>query len=113
MITKTRDRVGPSVVAIPAMFGARFVVNFAAVVRILGALEKVIDEVDGIVEIVVVGLAHVDVKFAFEFRSQLFRVPPEDVTKVEMLPTVLGNGTINLSSHLVPDRFRVPIFSNR
>lgn len=66
MITQTCDRVRTRVIAVPAMFRARFVVDFPAVRRVLRRLQKIIYQVNRVVEEVVVGLAAVDVNLAGE-----------------------------------------------
>ena len=53
------------------MFGARFVINFAAVMRILRRLQKILDQIHRIVQKVVVSLANVDVQLAFELWPKL------------------------------------------
>ena len=61
MVAQTRQRIRARMIAVPTVFGTRFVVNFAAVIRVLRRLQKIFDEVDGVVEIVVISLPDVDV----------------------------------------------------
>ena len=49
MITKSRDCVGAGVVAVPAVLGAGFVVDFAGVKGVLRCLEEIVDQVDGVI----------------------------------------------------------------
>ena len=71
MVAESGDCVGASVVAAPAVFGAGFVIDFAAIERVLCRLEKIVDQVHGVIQKVIVRLADVDVDLAFSFRSEL------------------------------------------
>ena len=97
MIAKTRDGVRSGVVAIPAVLGARLVVDFAVVVRVLGSLEKIFHQIHGVVEEIVVGLTDVDVQLAVELWSKLGPVALEDVAQVVILAPVGRDCRIDLS----------------
>ena len=83
-------------IAVPAVFGARFVIHFAGVVGILCAFKEIIHEINGVVEIIVVTLADVDVNFSLEFWPKLLPIAPEDVAKVVMLSPVVRHRAIDL-----------------
>ena len=53
------------------MFGARLVVNFATIVRILGALQNIFHQVYRIIQKVVITFADVYMNFAFQLWSDL------------------------------------------
>ena len=71
MVAESRDCVWPRVIAAPAVLGAGFVIDFAAVERVLCCFEKVIDQIHRVVKKKVVCLADVNVDLAFDFRSEL------------------------------------------
>src|SRR6266404_1660330 len=65
MIAESRDCIRSGVVAVPAVLGAAFVVDFAAIERVLSCLEEIIDQVHGVIKKVVISLADVEVDLAF------------------------------------------------
>jgi hypothetical protein len=70
------------------MLCTRLIIHFAAVVWVLSALQEVLHQVDRVIQIVIVGFANVDVKFAFELWPKLFPVALKNVAEVVMLPPV-------------------------
>ena len=69
VVTQPRDCIRAGVVAVPAVFGAAFVVDFAAIERVLCCLEKIVNQVHCVIQKIVVSLADIDVDLAFEFRT--------------------------------------------
>ncbi len=63
MIPETGDVIGEVGVAVPAVFEAVAVFDFAAIV---GGLEEVFHQVDGVVEVEVVHVAAVDMELALK-----------------------------------------------
>ena len=83
-------------IAVPAMFGAVAVLYFALVRRVGGGLQKIFDEVDGVVEHVVVGAAHVDAELAAEFWAERGPVALQDVAEVVVFLPIGGDFGIDL-----------------
>src|SRR5687768_2773989 len=94
------------------MLGARLVIDDSAVVRVLRRLEKIFHEIHGVIQKIVVSLADVDVKLAFELWSYLRPITFEDVTEIKILTPVFSDGAIDLAGQLVPDRFRIAVASD-
>ncbi len=113
MIAQARVGIRARVVAAPAMFGARLVINLAAVVGVLCGLQKIVDQVNRVVEKIVIGLADIDMNFSFEFWSQRCPVAFQDVTKIVVLAPVFGYRMIYFSGLLVPDRFGIAVAAGR
>ena len=82
VVTQSRDRVRAGMIGVPAVLGAAFVVDFAAIERVLCRLEKVVDQVHSVIQKVVVRFADVDVDLAFQLRTNLCPVALHDVAEV-------------------------------
>jgi hypothetical protein len=81
------------VIPIPAVLGPRFVINFASILRVLRGLQKVIHEIHRIVKKIVVSFADVDMKFAFELRTQLRPISFKDVPEIVILTPVVADNS--------------------
>src|SRR5262247_543459 len=103
--------IGQVMVAVPAMFGAVAVIHLAPVKRSCRALQKLLDQVDRVVQIVVVHVAAVDVYLAFEFRARSLPIALENVAEVVIFAPVFGDRAVYLAGHLVPDAFRVAVWA--
>src|SRR3990172_7624388 len=111
MLAKPGGGVGARVVSVPAVLRPVAVVDLAAVVGVLGALEELLDEVDGVVQVEVVHVAYVDVDLSFEPRTELRPVALEDIGEVVVLPPELGDVLVDDSRLLVPDALRIAVFT--
>ena len=98
---EAREIVGLGGIAVPAVFGAVAVFYFAFVGRVRGGFQKIFDEVDGVVEHVVVGAAHVDAELAAEFGAERGPVRLQDVAQVVVFLPVGGDFGIDLAGFLV------------
>src|SRR5215813_14049253 len=105
--------IGQAMIAVPAMLSAVAVINLATVKRICRALQKLLDQVDRVVQIVVVHVAAVDVYLAFEFRSERLPIALEDVAEVEIFAPVFGDRTVYVAGHLIPDALRIAVWAYR
>src|ERR1700752_1720871 len=95
------------------MLSARFVIDLTAERRILRGLQKILSEIDSVVEKKVVSLADVDIDLAGELWSEPGPIALEDVGEIVILTPVLRHGTIDLAGQLVPDRFGITVASDR
>src|SRR5262245_55512065 len=96
-------------IAVPAVLGAVAVIHLARVKRIGRALQKLLDQVDRVIQIVVIHVATVDVYLAFELRAERLPITLEDVSEVVIFAPVFGDRTIHLAGHLVPDALRITV----
>ena len=71
VVVEAREIVGKIWIAVPAVLGFVAVFNFAVVGRIRGGLEKIFEEIDGVVEHVIVRAADVYVELALKFGAEL------------------------------------------
>src|SRR6266545_765884 len=101
--------IGQVMIAVPAMFGAVAVIDLAPVKRIGRALQKLLNQVDRVVQIVVVHVAAVDVYLAFEFRAERLPIALENVAEVVIFAPVFGDRAVYLAGHLVPDALRIAV----
>ena len=76
---------------------------------ILRAVEEFLHEVNGVVEVVIVHGAAVDVDLAAKFRSELFPIPLQDVAKIVILSPVISHVRVDLARPFVPDTFRISV----
>src|SRR5262245_13788128 len=113
IVSQPRKMIGQAMIAVPAMFGAITVIHLAPVKRICRALQKLLDQVDGVVQIVIVHVAAVDVYLAFELRAERFPIALENVAEIVIVAPVFGDRTIYLAGHLVPDALRIAVGSHR
>ena len=90
VVVQAREIVGQRGVAVPAVLGAVAVFHFAFVGRVAG-LQKILQQVDGVVQKIVVGAADVDVELALQLRAQRRPVALEDVAQIVVLFPVGGD----------------------
>src|SRR5262245_22156835 len=109
VVPQPRKMIGKVMIAVPAVLGAVAVIHFAGVKRSGCALQKLLDQVDRVVQIVVIHIAAVDVNLAFELRTERLPITFEDVAEVIIFAPVFGDRTIYLAGHLVPDALRVTV----
>ena len=100
-------------VAVPAVLRERAILDNTVIVRVSRSLEDCFNEVDGVVEIVVVHRAAVDVDLALELWSKGRPIALENVTEVVVLAPVLGDPVIDLAGEFVPDPLGITILSHR
>jgi hypothetical protein len=101
-------------IAVPAVLGAIAVIHFPAVGRPCQTLEDVLCQVDGVVQVVRIHVADIDVKLTFELPSEAAGpVPMQDVRKVVVLPPGGCDVRIDLACRLVPDPARVTVVTDR
>jgi hypothetical protein len=84
--------VGPCLIAVPAVFGTVSVIHFAGVIGIRGIFKKLLHQVDGIVEVIIVHVPAIDMDLSFQFGTQCFPVAFEDITEVVIFSPVFGYG---------------------
>src|SRR5256885_10185809 len=96
-------------IAVPTMLRARLVIDFTTVSRILRGLQEIVHQVDRVVQEVVVSFSNVDMNLARELRPELGPITLQDVPEIVIPSPELGDGAIDLSSQLVPDRFRITV----
>ena len=63
-----------------------------------GRVEKLLDEIDGLVEIVVVHHAYGEVQFSQNFGTERAPVPPQDVAEVVVLAPVFCHFGVDVSA---------------
>ena len=112
MVTQPGKRNGPGRIAVPAMFVAATVGDFATEERVLGRVEEVLDEVHGVVEVEIVGLADVEVDLAFKVLADLRPVATEDLREVVMIAPMNGDGRVDDAGPLVPDPLGIAIIAD-
>src|SRR6185312_2430280 len=88
VVAQAGHRVWIGMVAVPAMLGTVAVVHLALVGR-LGVLQEILHQVNGIVQIVVVHVADIDVDLALQARRQLLPVALQDVAQVVVVLPIL------------------------
>ena len=81
--------------------------------RPLGALEELLEEAHGVVQVEGVLRPHRDVELAHELRPQGRPVPLQDRREVVVLAPVAGDGGIDLTGPGLPERGRIPVGSDR
>ena len=91
VVVEAREIVGQIRVAVPAMFGFVSVFNFAIIGRIRGGLQKIFEQINGVVEHVIVRAAHVDVQLALKLRAEFRPIALENRAKVVMFLPVFGD----------------------
>src|SRR6185369_3873754 len=84
-----------------------------AVRRILRSFQKIVDEVDRVVEIIVVSLADVNVNLAGKLWPKLRPIAFEDVAEIVIVAPVLSDRMIDLSRQLVPNRLGITVAADR
>ena len=89
------------------------IVDLAPVIRIGRALEELLGQVHGVVEIVVIHVADIDVQFALELGPERQPVALQDVREVVVLAPVRGDGVVYDAGLLVPEAQRVTIVAHR
>src|SRR5207245_802422 len=72
--------------------------------------EELVEEMDGVVEEKLVGLAGGEVELAAQFRAKRRPVLLQDQPQI-VLPPLRGNGVIDLAGLRVPERDRPAIFA--
>src|SRR6185503_12380096 len=96
MIPETRVCVGPRVIAVPAMLRAWLVIDEPTVIRVLRRLQKILNQINRIVQKIVVRFADVDVQLSFELRTDPGPITFEDVSEIVILAPVLRDRAIDL-----------------
>ena len=91
------------------MLGPVAVRDLAAVGRVLDLLEDVLHQVYGVVQIIVVHVADIDMDLALELLADLGPVALEDVAEVVVLAPVLGDRAVDHAGPLVPDPLGVSV----
>src|SRR5690606_418637 len=110
VVAQTRDGVRLGRITVPAVLCTITVGDLAVVVRIRRALEELLDQVDGVVEVVVIHVANVDVELPFELAAEpLAPVAAQDVAEVVVLPPVLGHFLVDHARPAIPDPLRIAI----
>jgi len=71
------------------VFSTIAVVDFPTVIRIRSALQKLLHQVHGVVQVVVVHITAVDMDLTLEFGSEGFPVAFEDVAQVVVIAPIL------------------------
>ena len=100
-------------IAVPAMLGTIAVVHLSFVGRIVQVVEQLLGEVDGVIEVIAVGAADVEVNLAAQFGAEFTPVAAQDLDQVIVLLPVIRNSAINPAGSLVEDRRRVAVGSLR
>ena len=99
-------------ISIPAMLGTITIIHLATVVGITGALQKLFGEIDGVVKIVVIHQAGINVQLPFEFGAQRGPIPFEDVAQIEIFLPVGGDFRVYFTGLLIPQPKRIAIFTH-
>src|SRR5215468_7917852 len=100
-------------IAVPAMLGAVAVIHLAPVKWVGRPLQKFLDQIDRVVQIVIVHVAAVDVNLAFQLRTESLPIALEYIAEVVIFAPVFGHRMIYLAAHLVPDAFRITVWTRR
>jgi hypothetical protein len=114
---QAREGVGQFRVAVPAVLGAIAVLDFSfigdAVTGRAGLVEKVLQQVDRVVEEVGVGGADIDVQFALQVGPQLVPIALQDGVQVVVIVPVGCDMVIDGAGLLVEDLRRIAVWAHR
>src|ERR1700722_2809208 len=117
VVAQTRDRVGLVGIAVPAMLGPVAVFHFALVrhpvARGAGFIEKVLHQVNGVVEEVGIGRADVKMELPLELRPKLVPVALEDGIQIIVIVPVGGCLVVDGPGLLIENLRRVAVRAHR
>src|SRR5260370_21309451 len=117
VVVQPRERIRQRRIAIPAMFRAVAVLHLALVRhtarRRPRGLQKILHQVNGIVQEVSIRAAYIDVQLALQLRPQRSPVALQLGVQVVVGLPVLGHFVVDLAGSLIEDRLRIAVLTNR
>src|ERR1700680_297822 len=111
-LARSGRRDGGVRVAAEAVRQVRAIFEIAGVIGIVGLGEKLLEEADGVVEIVGVARADLDVNLADELGSERLPVALKDVAQVVVLAPIGGDLMVNHAGKRIPDGLGVAIVTD-